>query len=38
LKTGAQIMADEGQHLVVLREALGRNPAPNAFETGQKGA
>jgi rubrerythrin len=37
LKTGAQIMADEGQHLVVLREALGRNPAPNAFETGQKG-
>jgi rubrerythrin len=38
LKTGVQIMADEGQHLVVLREALGRNPVPNSFETGQKGA
>lgn len=34
LQTGAQIMANEGQHLVVLRTALGRNPVPNAFETG----
>jgi hypothetical protein len=28
-------MASEGQHLAVLREALGRPPVPNAFETGQ---
>jgi proteasome lid subunit RPN8/RPN11 len=32
LQTGAQIMANEGQHLVVLRQALGRDPAPNAYE------
>jgi rubrerythrin len=36
LQTGAQIMAAEGQHLVVLRQALKRNPAPNAFETGKR--
>jgi rubrerythrin len=36
LQTGAQIMAAEGQHLVVLRQALGRNPAPRAFETGKR--
>ena len=36
LRTAAQIMADEGQHLVVLRQALGRNPVPNPFETGEK--
>jgi rubrerythrin len=35
LTTGVQIMADEGQHLAVLRAALGRNPAPNSFETGE---
>ena len=35
LQTGAQIMAAEGQHLVVLRQALGRNPVPHAFETGK---
>jgi rubrerythrin len=35
LRTGAQIMANEGQHLVVLRQALGRQPLPDAFETGQ---
>ncbi len=35
LQTGAQIMAAEGQHLVVLRQALKQNPAPNAFETGK---
>ena len=34
LRTTAQIMASEGQHLVVLRQALGRDPVPNAFETG----
>jgi len=35
LQTTAAIMANEGQHLAVLREALGRPPVPNAFETGQ---
>ena len=37
LKTGTQIMANEGQHLVVLRQALGASPAasvPSAFEAG----
>jgi rubrerythrin len=34
LQTGAGIMASEGQHLVVLRQALGLEPVPNAFETG----
>jgi hypothetical protein len=28
----AEIMASEGQHLVVLRTALGQPPVPNAFE------
>jgi hypothetical protein len=28
------IMACEGQHLVVLRQALGREPLPKAFEKG----
>ncbi|HWC25858.1 MAG TPA: ferritin-like domain-containing protein [Solirubrobacteraceae bacterium] len=36
LQTGASIMASEGQHLVVLRTAAGRNPIPNAFETGAR--
>lgn len=37
LATGAQIMANEGQHLVVLRQVLGASPAdsvPSAFEAG----
>lgn len=34
LQTGATIMASEGQHLVVLRQALNKPPVPNAFETG----
>jgi rubrerythrin len=37
LRTSAQIMANEGQHLVVLRQALGASPAesvPAAFEAG----
>jgi hypothetical protein len=34
LQTGASIMASEGQHLVVLRTALRRDPVPNALETG----
>lgn len=37
LSAGASIMANEGQHLVVLRQALKRNPVPDAFETGGKG-
>jgi rubrerythrin len=36
LRTTAQIMANEGQHLVVLRQALGRDPVPEAFETGKR--
>lgn len=35
LQTSAQIMSNEGQHLVVLRQALGKNPVPHAFETGK---
>jgi len=38
LTTGAQIMANEGQHLVILRSALGRDPLPNAFESGEASA
>jgi rubrerythrin len=34
LQTGASIMANEGQHLVVLRMAVRKDPVPNAFETG----
>lgn len=34
LKTGTQVMANEGQHLAVLRAIAGRPPVPNAFETG----
>jgi rubrerythrin len=34
VKTGAEIVANEAQHLVVLRQALGANPLPDAFETG----
>ena len=36
LQTGASIMANEAQHLVVLRQAVKRSPVPNAFETGEK--
>ena len=34
LQAGASIMANEAQHLVVLRQAVKRSPVPNAFETG----
>ena len=34
LSTSGSIMANEAQHLVVLRQALGRNPSPRAFVTG----
>jgi Ferritin-like domain len=34
LQTGVSIMANEGQHLAVLRAALGEDAVPNAFETG----
>ena len=33
----ASIMACDAQHLVVLRQALGRDPLPQAFETGRSG-
>ena len=36
LQTGASIMANEGQHLVVLRRAADQDPIPNAFETGEQ--
>jgi rubrerythrin len=36
MQTGASIMANEGQHLVVLRKAVHEDPVPNAFETGTK--
>jgi len=35
LQTGASIMANEGQHLVVLRTVAKQNPVPYAFETGE---
>jgi len=34
LQMAAEIMGNEGQHLVVLRERAGREPVPDAFETG----
>ncbi|MDQ3722825.1 MAG: ferritin-like domain-containing protein [Actinomycetota bacterium] len=34
LQTGASIMANEGQHLAILRRTAGKDPIPNAFETG----
>jgi rubrerythrin len=34
LKTGAQIVCNEAQHLVVLRQQLGEEAVPAAFETG----
>jgi rubrerythrin len=36
LQTGASIMANEAQHLVVLRQAVKRDPVPHAFETGAR--
>ena len=36
LPTLAAIMANHGQHLVVLRERAGRDPIPSAFETGSR--
>ncbi len=36
LQAGASIMANHGQHLVVLRRLAGQDPIPNAFETGAK--
>ena len=35
LQTGASIMANEAQHLVVLRQAVKQAPVPNAFEIGE---
>jgi rubrerythrin len=36
LQTGASIAANEGQHLVVLRQAARRPPVPHALETGRR--
>lgn len=36
LQAGASIMANEAQHLVVLRQAVKRAAVPNAFETGEQ--
>ena len=36
LQAGASIMANEAQHLVVLRQTVKRDRVPNAFETGAK--
>jgi rubrerythrin len=36
LQTGASIAANEGQHLVVLRQAARRPPVPDALETGRR--
>jgi rubrerythrin len=36
MQTGASIMASEGQHLVVLRRAVGKDPVPAAFESGAR--
>jgi rubrerythrin len=36
LETVARIMANEGQHLAVLRPLVNRPPVPDAFETGQR--
>jgi hypothetical protein len=35
LQTGASIMANEGQHLTVLRQAVSKPAVPSAFETGK---
>ena len=34
LSTAASIMANQGQHLAILREQLGQDPVPEAFESG----
>ncbi len=34
LKTGAQIVGNEEQHLAVLRQQLGEEPVPSVFEDG----
>lgn len=35
LMTAAQIVGNAAQHLVVLRQQLGEDPVPSAFETGE---
>ncbi len=35
LQTSATVMANHGQHLAILRRRAGRQPVPNAFETGE---
>lgn len=36
LQTGSTIMANEGQHLALLRQVVKQNPVPDAFETGSR--
>ena len=36
LQTSATIMANEGQHLAILRRRAGRAAVPDAFETGER--
>jgi len=36
LQTGVAIMANEAQHLVVLRQAVDKDPVPHAFENGSR--
>ena len=38
LRAGAQIAANDGQHLVVLRQALGIVPVPSAYPSGSERA
>jgi rubrerythrin len=37
VQTAAGIMCDEGQHVALLRERLGRDPIPSALESGSIG-
>jgi rubrerythrin len=37
LRTGAQIVGNEAQHLVVLRQQLGEEPVPDVFPPGRAG-
>jgi hypothetical protein len=36
VQAAASIMASDGQHLVVLRQMLGEDPVPSAFEDGRE--
>lgn len=36
LRAGAQIAANDGQHLVILRQILGANPVPSPYPSGSE--